>query len=77
MVSLYKLIFSNIHNEMVSGAGKLGRNEDQSHGKENEDEFRILVRSVKNYAIFLIDPEVIYRPGMKEPGILKDMNHMK
>jgi hypothetical protein len=57
MVSLHKLIFSNIHNEMVSGAGKLGKKEDQPHCKENEDEFRILVRSVKDYAIYMIDPE--------------------
>src|ERR1700676_2568336 len=42
---------------MVSGAGKLGKKEDQPHGKENEDEFRILVRSVKDYAIYMIDPE--------------------
>jgi PAS domain S-box-containing protein len=55
MVSLYKLIFSNIHNEMVSGAGKLSKKEDQLHGRENEDEFRILVRSVKDYAIYMID----------------------
>jgi PAS domain S-box-containing protein len=57
MVSLQKLIFSNIHNEMVSRAGKLGKKEDQPHGKENEDEFRILVRSVNGYAINMIDPE--------------------
>ncbi len=42
---------------MVSGAGKLGKKKDQPHGKENEDEFRILVRSVKDYAIYMIDPE--------------------
>ena len=35
----------------------MGKKEDAPHGKENEDEFRILVRSVKDYAIYMIDPE--------------------